>query len=415
MELEPVVRPPWLDDKFIQDALRSREGYGEIIVMNSTVKSAVGKGDNYTSTIYRVAVEFKRCKEKEETENAGLIIKGLPTEEIVAKFMIEWKAFEKETAMYHITMPAMFKILQQNAQGRKVQHLTPFCYKISGPHTLILEDLMILGFKVANRQNRLDLPHCTLVLNSLAKFHAASVALRDKNPHSMDDYVERLYVEKNRDLMLRLTTSNINALANVVEKWPGFEKYGEKLRRIIPTFWDRVTEIVKPPSNSLCVLNHGDLWVCNMMFHYDPETEIPDQVRFFDLQLPRYSSPALDLQYFMHTSSNEHVRTEYTENLLEVYHTELRETLLALGCDHHVYTLEQLKKDYEDRLLFGLFTAVSLIPIVLADPADAYEMENLVEDGRNLDLNKLEKAFSGRRYKEAFENLLPHFERKGLL
>jgi hypothetical protein len=415
METEPVVRPPWLDDELIQDTLRSREGYGEIIVMNSTVKSAVGKGDNYSSKIYRVAVEFKRCKEKEETENAGLIVKGLPTEEILAKFAIEWKAFEKETAVYQITMPAIFKILQQNVEGREMQHLTPFWYKISRPHTLILEDLMTLGFKMAKRQDRLDLHHCTVALKGLAKFHAASVALHDKNPNSMDDYVESGFIEKNRDTIVRLTTSNINALANVVKNWPGFEKYGEKLRRIIPTYWDRVTEIVKPPSDTLCVLNHGDFWVNNMMFHYCPETGNPDEVRFFDLQLPRYSSSALDLLYFMHTSSNEHVRTECTEYLLEVYHTELRETLQAVGCDHHVYTLKQLKKDYEDRLLFGLYTALFVLPIVLADPADAYEMENLLEEESNLDLNKLEKAFSGRRYKEAFQNLLPHFERKGLL
>jgi hypothetical protein len=415
MGLDPVERPRWLDDEFVQNVLRSRDEYGEISVVNSKVQLAVGKGENYTSTLYRVAVEFKRCNTIEETETTGLIIKELSEVEIMAKFLKECKAFEKETALYQITIPALFNLLQLKVQGREVQHLTPFCYKTTRPHTLILEDLMTLGYKMANRHDRLDLLHCTVALKGLAKFHAASVALYDKNPNSMDNYVETIYTQKNRDMMLNFTTSTINALANVVEKWSGFEEYGDKLRVIIPTILDRIMEIVKPVSGSLSVLNHGDFWVNNMMFHYCPESGKPNQIRLIDFQLSRYSTPALDLQYFIHTSPSEHVRSEYTEHLLQVYHTELRDTLTTLGCDHHLYTIEQLKKEYEDRSLFGLLTACTVLTAVLADPAEAFDMENITEEGSHLDSQSLEKSYSGRRYKEAFQKLLPHFERKGLL
>jgi hypothetical protein len=309
----------------------------------------------------------------------------------------------------------MFRLLQQNLQGNEVQHLTPFCYKTTRPHTLILEDLMTLGFKMANRRDRLDLTHCTMALKGLAKFHAASVALYDKNPNSMDEYAENMYTENNRDMTMKFMAPTINTLADVVEKWPGFEEYADKIRGIIPKLWDRIMEIMKPVPGSLSVLNHGDFWVNNMMFHYCPETGKPDQVRFIDFQLSRYSTPALDLQYFIYSSLSEPVRCEYTEHLLEVYHTELRDTLKALGSDHHVYTIEQLKKEYEDRSFFGLFTACTLLSAVLADPAEALDMEGLSEDGSNLDSKSLEKSYSGRRYKEAFQKLLPHFERKGLL
>jgi hypothetical protein len=231
----------------------------------------------------------------------------------------------------------------------------------------------------------------------------------------MDDYVENLYTEKNRHFVVNFTASSINALANVVERWPGFEKYGDKLRRVLPTFWDRIADIVKPVPDSLSVLNHGDFWVNNMMFHYCPETGKPDQVRFIDLQLTRYSTPVLDLQYFIHSSSSEQVRPEYTEHLLQVYHTELRDTFKTLGCDHHIYTFEQMKKEYEDRSFFGLITACTVLAIVLVDPADTFDLENTVEDGDNLDSKSLEKMYSGSRYKEAFQKLLPQFERKGLL
>jgi len=329
--------------------------------------------------------------------------------ENMAKFVIEWKAFERETALYRTTIPAMFNFLQQNIQGREVQHLTPFCYKTSRAHTLVLED-----FKMANRHDRLDLLHCTLARKGLAKFHAAFLALCDKNPNSMDDYAENMYTEKNRHSVVNFMASNINALANVVERWPGFDKYGDKLRGVIPAFWDRIADIVKPIPDSLYVLNHGDFWINNMMFHYCPETGKPDQVGFIDFQLARYSTPVLDLQYFIHTSASELVRSEYTEHLLQVYHTELRDKLKTLGCDHHIYPFEQMK-EYEDSSFFGLITACTVLSAVLADPADAFDLENMLEDGNNLNSKSLGKTYSGSRYKEAFQKLLPQFERKGLL
>jgi predicted GNAT family acetyltransferase len=184
----------------------------------------------------------------------------------------------------------------------------------------------------------------------------------------MHDYVENMHTEKNHHSIVHFTASNINALANAVERWPGFEKYGDKLRLIIPTFCDRIADIVKPVPDSLSVLNHGDFWTNNMMFHYCPETGKPDQVRFVDFQLTRYSTLVLDLQYFIHTSASEQERSEYTEHLLQVYHTELQDTLRKRGCDHHIYTFEQLKTEYKDRSFFGLIIACTLLTVVLVDP-----------------------------------------------
>jgi hypothetical protein len=117
----------------------------------------------------------------------------------------------------------------------------------------------------------------------------------------------------------------------------------------------------------------------------------------------------------MHTSASEQVRSEYTEHLLQVYHTELRDKLKTLGCDHYIYPFEQMKKEYEDRPFFGLMTACTVLSAVLADPADAFGLENMLEDGNNLNSKSLGKTYSGSRYKEFFQKLLPQFERKGLL
>jgi hypothetical protein len=416
MEASTVERPSWLDVQFIEDALRSREGFCSIVVLSISVQLAVSKGENFTSLLYRVTVEFKRKNGDDDvTETTSLIVKGLSTSVVMAKFLIEAKIFEKETALYQITLPAMYCLLQQKHQGRQVQHLTPVCYKTSRPHTLILEDLTSMGFKMADRRARLDLHHSTLALKGLARFHAMSVALHEEDPSSMDAYVENIYTEQNREVTTNFLTSSISVLASVVEKWSGFEEYGDKLRGLIPTVWDRMVEIMKPAAGSLSVLNHGDCWVNNMMFHYCPFTGEADQVRFLDFQLSRYTSPALDLQYFMYTSPREDVRYEYTDHLLEEYLKELHHTLKFLGCEHRNFTIEQLKREFEERSFYGLIAACTVLTVTVAEPTETFDMENISEDGKNMDLKSIETVYSGSRYKQIFQELILHFEKKGLL
>ena len=59
----------------------------------------------------------------------------------------------------------------------------------------MLEDLCAEGFKMAERRQGLDLAHCLLIMRQLAKFHAASVDLHDKDPESMSIYDKSFFSE----------------------------------------------------------------------------------------------------------------------------------------------------------------------------------------------------------------------------
>jgi hypothetical protein len=117
----------------------------------------------------------------------------------------------------------------------------------------------------------------------------------------------------------------------------------------------------------------------------------------------------------MYTSPSDDVRSDHAEHLLQEYHQELRDTLKILGCEHHHFTLDQLKKEFEEKSFFGLMTAVTILTAVLAEPSDIIDMESLNEDGSNVDLKSVEKSYSGSRFERAFQTLIPHFEKKGLL
>jgi hypothetical protein len=87
----------------------------------------------------------------------------------------------------------------------------------------------------------------------------------------------------------------------------------------------------------------------------------------------------------------------------------------VLVCEHHQFTIDKLKKEFEDKSFFGLFAACTTLSAVLAEPTEIYDMENIKEDGSTVDSKSVERTFSGNRYKEAVQKLIPHFEKKGLL
>ena len=131
------------------------------------------------------------------------------------------------------------RILEEKLVGNKVLPISAYCYKSNIPHTLILEDLTTLGFKMADRHSRLDLEHSVIALKGLAKFHALSLALNDKDTSILETFKnEFIYTEQNRELMKSFTQTTFDALINVVERWNGYEKYGDKLRAVIPVIFD---------------------------------------------------------------------------------------------------------------------------------------------------------------------------------
>lgn len=96
-----------------------------------------------------------------------------------------------------------------------------------------------------------------------------------------------------------------------------------------------------------------------------------------------------------------------TNIVLQEYHSTLCDTLDALGYSHKRITLEDLWKEYNNKVLYGVFGACCVLPVVLAETGVDLDAAFESRGGQQCD------AYNGDIYKTALQRMLPIFEEKG--
>jgi hypothetical protein len=103
---------PWLTKTYLQTALNSRYSISALNITKYEAKPAVGKGDNYTSDIYRVKVF---------TENGDvfhwIIKRQLNEKGELGKIFRKSTVFLREAQMLSTTAVKIASILQQAIPG----------------------------------------------------------------------------------------------------------------------------------------------------------------------------------------------------------------------------------------------------------------------------------------------------------
>ena len=195
-----------------------------------------------------------------------------------------WNFFPREIAALSKIAPNIYSALQEASEERgKIQPFTAECYySLPGPPVaaMVLQDLKSLGFKMAERKKGLDFNHCSLVLKTLAKYHATSVVLYEQKPELFQTLEENIFQEKNKSDLETYYGQRLKLLASQVITWPEYdERYATKLRKVSEIFPDYVMKITQRQDGDFNVLIHGDLWLNNMMFRYSESTAEVQDVR----------------------------------------------------------------------------------------------------------------------------------------
>ncbi|XP_018405008.1 PREDICTED: uncharacterized protein LOC108781530 [Cyphomyrmex costatus] len=398
----------WLNLYFVEKILRKSENDNSIEVIDIFSNPAAIKGDNYLSDMIRITAEFSRDSNNKVKEKKSIIIKLSPTHESVQqKMVIQLGVFHTEMLMMSDTLDKMNKLLRpKHRLSGKILYM-----QNENPVLLVIEDLATLGFRMANRLSGLDLDHSILAIRALARFHAASVALCEKEPKQKNMYRKGMIHSENPSEMKDIFIKSTKALSNEIVNWPELKntRYSEKIGKLADHIYEIGLKATKFCEDEFNVINHGDCHVNNMLFKYDNYGKPTDQI-FVDFQLCVYTSPAFDLLYFLNSSISFDVFENKRDFLLNEYLSTLSTTMKQLNCKTQPPTMKDLKDTLKRRASFGMMSSFTVLQFMLCDKNEAVNLDEMLGTGTYIN-----PGLKNESYKKMLIKRLPLYDEWGLL
>ncbi|XP_063597701.1 uncharacterized protein LOC134774272 [Penaeus indicus] len=345
-----VFRPSEITQESVEAALKNDKG-SDARLVSFTVQECTKKGDNFATLVARVNVNFSSGRVNNAT---SYIVKYNPNRlKLLENF--GYISFQKEQVFYQQLINLIQLQLQEIGQ---TPLKVPQCFYSSleeNREVIFLDDLGPRGFRMFNRKKGMDVAHTKLVLEELARLHAASYLLKAKIPDLAEEHpilnLDYFNYDDNAAQTIQAIFANHTGMVQgMLNKIGGYEVAENWLARNK----ERGLEIMEnqlqrvPPFDVLC---HGDCWINNVLFRY--EDNVPVEVMLLDFQLCRQASLATDLNFLLHTSLEGHVRKTKLETFLDIYFstffgvTEAGKTVMP-------FSREELRQEYRNRLEYGL-------------------------------------------------------------
>lgn len=232
------------------------------------------KGDNYIGIVYRVLV-----KESIPTleKPLGFIIKMPPMHPQRREQFFARPCFLREITVYEELLP-LFESFQRekgiNITAEGFYHV-PLCYHcISEPFTeaLFMQDLKLEGFQMYDRCQEMSFEHALKAVESLAKFHAVSFAIKDqckehpsyKKCMEMEDiWLARRNNKMMNDYMAGLSQRALGTLDPETDS-----KIYERIKTLLNTSYIENLEkvVASDVAEPYAIVCHGDFWTNNILY-----------------------------------------------------------------------------------------------------------------------------------------------------
>ncbi|GAB0088770.1 LOC111604862 [Sergentomyia squamirostris] len=415
LDINPVF-PLWLNSDFFCSILRNNKhfpGSNDSLCVDAIhMEPASAVGDNYMSTVYRVQIEYRLNEKSEKSETLSLVIKTIPDAGALGEIVEQFNAFPKESEMYSKIIPGLEEIWLR--VGHSVQFGPKCWYSSNDPvPVIIMDDLKADDYKMLPRKEGVGLTESKACISKLAKFHAASLIYYDENGPYNDLFNEGIARSGMRNEMTRYYSSMYNGLMEMLEEWPPATPYLPKLRLWKGRVFDAVYELLKSEKDSFNVLNHGDAWTNNLMFRQSVLGK--PEVIFIDFQLSSWTSPAVDLLYFIFDACSSEIQLTHLDELLKFYHSELVSSLQELQIPERAPSFEEINNAVHKKGFFGAMMIIETIPTMKHEAELYFDLESVLDPDNEEGKILKRKIFNAEYFKNILKNMLPFLEERGFI
>lgn len=340
----------------------------------------------------------------------------MPSGKIQEIIMIKNNLYGREIYAYSTIISSVVKLLSDAGDDTK---FTAYCLHtdtVPRPY-LIFQDMSKRGYKSLSRKDQLNFDLALPVIVKLAKLHASSAVLYERNPSKMDLYLEgSISPNPERQDFLVHYRNCAFTLGDVAEKnwgneWKGTaQKLKDLSKKIIQCGYDLYTR----DDNDFNVFNHNDLWIPNILYQMDEYEMMVNDVVFVDFQMPFFGSPGIDLNFFLYGSLSESARTSFLKKLVRIYHDTLTETLVKLEYSKKLPTLHDIHMAMLKKGFNCVLAAIAEVPLLVYDDQENLHMDKVLEDSESAQEFRF-NLFDNPQYRPFIQRLLVEFDDMGYL
>ncbi|XP_014257230.1 uncharacterized protein LOC106671010 isoform X2 [Cimex lectularius] len=391
----------WLEEALQLDWYKTR--IKRMLKVETIALSENERGFLSQTTKYKVHVLLQNRRKK----LIQVIVKVTSDMENIKTFTQELDAFRQEIKMYTLLLPEMEVLMEEFEDTRERLWTDMITYQ---PYNLIVfKDLTAERFKVEDRRKCLGLEHSLLVMEGVARFHAMSRILLDRGLFPATDLKKYISLRPRKDLFNYIWANPLKHVAKEIKQWGNeWVDVGTRLFQYVDGLYEKLNDAYEVDERRFNVINHGDLWTCNLMFKYGSGSNIdrPIAIRFIDFQMSFYNTAAWDLTYFICTSLVPSYRRKYERILLVRYVDCFNYNLDLYKYEGARLKLESLESEMKRLELLRVLLLSLTYPIMTTD-LKAFDWNVAFEGGCGINL----ALYQGERGAQLRKSIGPDLKR----
>ncbi|XP_065342135.1 uncharacterized protein LOC135940929 [Cloeon dipterum] len=368
-------------------------------------------GDNFIGEILKVTA-LGRDENGAQREHR-FVFKRPPADKDYCESLQVFKLVKNEEAFYTKVVPALNQFLQKNGKLEKLPVPDVFFSCSDGvSDVLVMEDLSLQGYKMANKAEGFTPQEVFLVLEKMGQLHGVALAMQELEPQhffKVRNFIKEVYFfEEGRTQFSTIHFPCDAGVKMLEDRFPHRHDYVEKLKKVTDDFFSNLVQMVSTPT-PLRVINHGDCWVNNILIKY--EDGAPVDLRFLDFQIARFASLAHDLSYLLYCSCQKDTLDEHWDDFIAAYVSAVNDAIHAVGGRKSSVTKHQVEQEMKKFAKSGIMHALMAVPFFVA----ATEEQPKLEGGLEIFDNFHQNTYKNLKTRDRLTDMIVHAIEKGYL